>query len=66
MIEALIAGHSPGAPTMRTAANSRIFTAVRISAADQTGAFFLVSCVAFNASAIESVQRITDGDNRVP
>jgi hypothetical protein len=40
MIEALIAGHLRGVPTLRT--------------------------TAFNASAIESVQRITDGDSRVP
>ena len=63
MIDAVIAGRLRGVPTLRTAANGRTFATFRISAADHSGAYVLVSCVSFSASAIESVQRLKVGDS---
>ena len=63
MIDEVIAGRRRGVPTLRTAANGRTFATFRISAADHPGAYVLVSCVAFSASAIESMQRLEEGDS---
>ena len=63
MIDALISGRLRGAPSVRTGSNGAPFALFRVSAADKTGASLLCSCIAFSATAIEAVQRLSDGDS---
>ena len=63
MIDALISGRLRGTPSVRTGSNGAPFALFRVSAADKTGASLLCSCIAFSATAIEAVQRLSDGDS---
>ena len=60
MIDAVIAGRLRGVPTLRTAANGRTFVTFRISAADHSGAYVLVSCVSFSASEFDPCSALKD------
>ncbi|WP_413894174.1 single-stranded DNA-binding protein [Candidatus Skiveiella danica] len=63
MIDALISGRLRGTPSVRTSSNGAPYALFRLSAADKTGATLFCSCIAFSATAIEAVQRLTDGDS---
>lgn len=63
MIDALISGRLRGAPSVRTGSNGAPFAVFRVSAADKTGASVLCSCIAFSATVMEAVQRLSDGDS---
>lgn len=63
MIDALISGRLRGTPSVRKGSNGAPFALFRVSAADKTGASVLCSCIAFSGTAIEAVQRLSDGDS---
>jgi single-stranded DNA-binding protein len=63
MIDALISGRLRGAPSLRTSANGASFALFRVGAFDKTGEGVLCSCITFSATAIEAVQRLSDGDS---
>lgn len=63
MIDALISGRLRGTPSVRTGSNGAPYALFRVSAADKTGASLLCSCIAFSATVIESVRRLSDGDS---
>ena len=63
MIDALISGRLRGAPSLRTGSNGAPFALFRVGAFDKTGLGVLCSCITFSQTAIEAVQRLTDGDS---
>ena len=63
MIDALVSGRLRGAPSFRTAANGAPFASFRVSASDRKGESLLCSCIAFSQTAIDAVQRLSDGDS---
>ena len=63
MIDVLISGKVRGTPTVRTSANGNPFATFKLAAADKTGEGVLCSCIAFSASVIQAVEKLTDGDS---
>ena len=63
MFDALISGRLRGAPSVRTGNNGKPFALFRLGAFDKSGESLLCSCIAFSATAIEAVQRLSDGDS---
>lgn len=63
MIDALISGRIRGAVTVRTSKNGKPFASWRIATTDKNGDGVLCSCIAFSTTAIDAVQRLSDGDS---
>ena len=63
MIDVLISGKLRGTPAVRTSANGNPFATFKMSAIDKTGESLLCSCIAFSNTAIQAVQKLSDGDS---
>ncbi|MDP3323064.1 MAG: single-stranded DNA-binding protein [Hydrogenophaga sp.] len=63
MIDALLSGRLRGDVALRPSKNGHTFAIWRMSASDKTGNSLLCSCITFSASAINAVQRLSDGDS---
>ena len=63
MIDVLIQGRLRGAVTVKTTKNGNPFATFKLAASDKTGESVLCSCIAFSATAVETVQRLSDGDS---
>lgn len=62
-IDVLIQGRLRGSVTTKTAKNGNAFATFKLAAADKAGESLLCSCIAFSATAVETVQRLNDGDS---
>lgn len=62
-IDVLIQGRLRGAVTMKTATSGSPFATIKLSATGKDKESVLVSCITFNASAIDTVERMEDGDS---
>ena len=63
MIDVLISGKLRGTPAVRTSANGNPFATFKMAAIDKTGESLLCSCIAFSNTAIQAVQKLSDGDS---
>lgn len=63
MIDVLIQGRLRGAVTVKTASNGNAYATFKLASADKKGESLLCSCIAFSATAVETVQRLNDGDS---
>lgn len=62
-LDLLVQGRLRGSVTTKTAANGNPYAIFKMAAADKNGASILISCIVWEASAIEQVERLTDGDS---
>jgi single-stranded DNA-binding protein len=63
MIDALVSGRLRGAVMVRTSKTGNPFASWRMAVAGKDGESVLVSCIAFSTTAIDAVQRLSDGDS---
>lgn len=62
-IDVLIHGRLRGIVAIKTAANGNHYAIFKLAACDKNGASILTSCIAWDASAIAMLERLTDGDS---
>ena len=61
--DVLLQGKLRGTVTVKTSSNGNPYATFKLGTTDKKGESLLVSCIAFSASAIEVVLRLTDGDS---
>lgn len=62
-IDVLIQGRLRGVVTLKAASNGNTYATFKLASADKKGESVLCSCIAFSATAVETLQRLNDGDS---
>lgn len=62
-LDLLVQGRLRGTVATKTAANGNPYAIFKLAAADKNGASILVSCITWEASAIDMMGRLADGDS---